>query len=146
MGERDMTSGHQPGIDAFLGKGSKVEGKLVLEGTGRIEGQVDGEISAHDALTIGESAVVNAKISGTSIIIEGCVTGDISTRQRLELRASSRVQGNISSPSLVVQEGAVFEGQCSVSGAEVSAPAEKRPTPNLERRSDSPVHVVAASR
>ena len=148
MGERDTTPGRHAGMDAFLGKGSKVDGKLVLGGTGRIEGQVEGEISAQDTLTIGESAVVNAKISGTSIIIEGRVTGDVCARQRLELRAASRVQGNISTPCLVVQDGAVFEGQCSMSGAEVTAHDEKRPVPTAltpERRPDSPVHAVAAA-
>jgi cytoskeletal protein CcmA (bactofilin family) len=146
MGERDTTPGRHAGMDAFLGKGSKVDGKLVLEGTGRIEGQVDGEIAAEDTLTIGESAVVNAKISGTSIIIEGRVTGDVCARQRLDLRATSRVQGNISTPCLVVQDGAVFEGHCSMSRAE-TAHDEKRPVPALtpERRTDSPVHVVAAA-
>ena len=49
----------------------------------------------HDTLTIGESAVVNAKISGTTIIIEGCVTGDLCARQRLELRASSRYRPHL---------------------------------------------------
>lgn len=148
MGERDTTPGRHAGMDAFLGLGSKVDGKLVLEGAGRIEGQVEGEISAQDTLTIGESAVVNAKISGTSIIIEGRVTGDVCARQRLELRATSRVQGNISAPCLVVQDGAVFEGQCSMSGAEGAAHDEKRPLPTAltaERRPDSPVHVVAAA-
>lgn len=149
MGERDTTPGRHAGMDAFLGKGTKVDGKLVLQGTGRIEGEVDGEISAQDTLTIGEGAVVNARISGSSIVIEGCVTGDVSARQRLELRASSRVQGNISTPCLVVQDGAVFEGQCSMTGAEVPAHADRRPAPtalNPERRADSPVHVVATSR
>ena len=147
MGERDTTPGGHAGMDAFLGKGSKVDGKLVLEGTGRIEGQVEGEISAQDTLSIGESAVVNAKISGTSIVIEGRVTGDVCASQRLELRAASRVQGNISTPCLVVQEGAAFEGQCSMSGAEVTAHDEKRPVSTVltpERRPNGPVQVVAA--
>jgi cytoskeletal protein CcmA (bactofilin family) len=62
MGERDTTPGRHAGMDAFLGKGSKVDGKLVLEGTGRIEGQVDGEISAQDTLTIGESVVSGTRV------------------------------------------------------------------------------------
>jgi cytoskeletal protein CcmA (bactofilin family) len=149
MGERDTTPGRHGDMDAFLGKGTKVEGKLMLEGTGRIEGQVDGEISAKDTLTIGDSAVVNATISGTSIIIEGRVTGDVFAAQRLDLRAASRVEGNISTPCLVVQDGAVLEGRCSMSGAEGPAHADRRPAPTMltpERRPDSPVHVVAASR
>ena len=148
MSERDTTPGRHAAMDAFVGKGSKVDGKLLLQGTGRIEGHVDGEIVAQDTLTIGESAVVNAKISGTAIVIEGRVTGDVCAAQRLELRAASRVQGNISTPCLVVQDGAVFEGQCSMSWAEVTAHGEKRPLPTAlapERRPDSPVNVVAAS-
>ncbi len=122
MGERERSTSQlgPGGVDAFLGKGTKVNGKLVFEGTGRIEGQVEGEIAAQDTLTIGEGAVVKAKISGTSVIIEGRVTGDVTARQRLELRASSRVQGNITTPSLVVHEGAALEGQCSMRGAEAA--------------------------
>src|SRR5256885_4969198 len=48
---------------AFLGKGSRVNGKLAFEGAVRIEGHVEGEISAQDSLTIGETAVVNAQIN-----------------------------------------------------------------------------------
>ena len=81
MGERDRSS-HFTGVggmDAFLGKGTKITGKLVFEGAGRIEGQVDGEISAQDVLTVGEGALVNAKIAGTTVVIEGQVTGDVTT-------------------------------------------------------------------
>jgi len=115
---------------------------------GRIEGQVDGEISAQDTLTIGDGAVVNAKISGTSIIISGRVTGDVTARQRLELRAPSRVQGNITTPSLVVQDGALFEGQCSMCGAEAATLGEKPQVTvpgSLDRRArDTAVQVASA--
>ena len=128
MGERERGTS-QPagpgGIDAFLGKGTRVTGKLVFEGTGRIEGQVEGEISAQDTLTIGAGALVKASIVGAAIIIEGRVTGDVTAHQRVELRAASRVQGNITTPSLVVHESAFFEGHCSMSGAEAAALREK---------------------
>ena len=128
MGERDRgTVGGVGGIDAFLGKGTTICGKLVFEGPGRIEGKVEGEIAAHDTLTIGEGATVNAKVTGTSIIVEGQVTGDVTARHRLELRASGRVRGNVVAPSLVVQEGAILEGQCSMSKA-AGAPREDTET------------------
>jgi len=107
MGERG-TPGGVGGIDAFLGKGTTITGKLVFEGPGRIEGKVEGEIAAHDTLTIGEGATVNAKVTGTSIIVEGQVTGDVIAKQRLELRPSGRVRGNITAPSLVIHEGAIY--------------------------------------
>ena len=50
MGERERGASQSTGpggIDAFLGKGTRVTGKLVFEGTGRIEGQVEGKIEHH---------------------------------------------------------------------------------------------------
>jgi cytoskeletal protein CcmA (bactofilin family) len=136
------------GIDAFLGKGTKVSGKLTFEGAGRIEGQVDGEVTAQDTLTIGQGAIVKAKITGTTVIIEGQVTGDVIARQRLELRSTGRVQGNVTAPALVVQEGAQLDGQCSMSGSEAKArrdtSTETAATSNLDRTRDAAREVSAS--
>ena len=123
------------GTSAFLGKGTKIVGKLTFEGSVRIEGQVEGEITAQDTLTVGESAVVKAKINGTSVIVHGQVTGDIAARTRLELRAPSKVVGNITSGSLVIHEGAVFEGQCSM-GAAADTARKKKPDFSVLLRGD----------
>src|SRR2546428_7669528 len=114
------------GRTAFLGKGSRVAGKLAFEGAARIEGHVEGEIAAQDTLTIGESAVINAQITGTSVVVHGKVTGDITARRRLEIRAPGRVCGNISTPSLVIHEGVVFEGQCTMAGTEAGRAGRAR--------------------
>lgn len=117
------------GSNAFLGKGSRVVGKLVFEGPVRIEGQVEGEITAQDALTIGESAVVNATIVGNTVVIQGRVTGDVTAKKRLEIRAPGKLYGNISSPSLVIQEGVVFEGQCNMGAADAQRGEKDRQAP-----------------
>jgi cytoskeletal protein CcmA (bactofilin family) len=119
MFERDKAQADETGgTSAFLGKGSRITGKLVFEGSVRIEGQVEGEIVAQDTLTIGESAVVSAQINGTSVVVTGKVTGDITARKRLEIRAPGKVFGNISTPALIIHEGVLFEGQCTMGGAE----------------------------
>ena len=124
MFERDKTRPEEAsGTTAFLGKGTRIVGKLNFEGSVRIEGQIEGEITAEDGLTIGEGAIVKAKINGTTVVVHGQVTGDIAAKTRLELRAPSKVVGNISTPNLVIQEGAVFEGQCSMGGAAAGAGA-----------------------
>jgi cytoskeletal protein CcmA (bactofilin family) len=119
MHERDGAHRGEPsGASAFLGKGSRVTGKLVFEGTVRIEGHVEGEISAQDTLIVGEGAVVNAQVNGSAVIIHGAVTGDVTARKRLEIRAPGKLVGNITTPSLVIHEGVVFEGQCTMGGTE----------------------------
>jgi cytoskeletal protein CcmA (bactofilin family) len=122
MFERERDGAAQTGetgaTSAFLGKGSRVTGKLAFEGTVRIEGHVEGEITAQDTLIIGESAVVNAQINGTSVVVHGRVTGDVTARKRLEIRAPGKLFGNIHTPSLVIHEGVIFEGQCTMGGSE----------------------------
>lgn len=99
---------------AYLDRGSKVSGKLSFEGAAKIDGEVDGEIHGKDGLTIGESAVITAQIRATSVVVSGKVSGDITATQRIEIRASAKVNGNIAAPVLIVQEGALFEGRCSM--------------------------------
>ena len=105
-------------VNAYLGKGSRVAGKLNFEGTVRVDGQVEGEIAAQDTLLIGETAIVNAQISGSTVIIKGKVTGDITARKRVEICAPGKLFGNVTTPSLVIQEGVIFEGHCSMGGGE----------------------------
>jgi cytoskeletal protein CcmA (bactofilin family) len=103
---------------AFLGKGTRISGKISFEGTARIEGQVEGEIVANDTLLIGESALLNAQITGGTVVIHGKVTGDINASKKLEIRAPGRLYGNVTTPSLVIEEGVVFEGHCSMGASE----------------------------
>jgi cytoskeletal protein CcmA (bactofilin family) len=108
--------GGQPSTS--LGKGSQVTGKLSFEGTVRIDGQVDGEISAQESVVIGETAIVKAQVTADSVVVIGTVTGDITARRRVEIRAPGKLYGNITTPSLVIHDGVVFEGHCSMQGTE----------------------------
>jgi cytoskeletal protein CcmA (bactofilin family) len=147
--EKEQPQDQASATSAFLGQGTRVTGKLTLSGPGRIEGQFEGEIAAEDALVIGEHAVVNAKIHGTTIVVHGHVTGDITARTRVELRAPSKVFGNISAPSLVIHEGVLFDGRCTMGGdaaatasttpRDVSALLEKKPaTPPARAQMGAP--------
>lgn len=129
MVEKERSEGGEAGeINAYLGKGSRVSGKLNFEGTVRVDGCVEGEISAQDTLIVGESAVVTAQISGSAIIIKGKVTGDINARKHVEIRAPGKLFGNIVTPCLVIHEGVVFEGHCSMGAAE-SRSSDRKVTP-----------------
>ena len=99
---------------AYLDRGSKISGKISFEGPARIDGEVDGEINAKDALIIGENAIITAQVRAASVSVAGKVSGDITATQRIEIHPSARVNGNIAAPVLVIREGALFEGHCSM--------------------------------
>jgi cytoskeletal protein CcmA (bactofilin family) len=118
---------------AYLDRGSKINGKISFEGPARIDGEVDGEILAKDSLVIGESAVVTAQIRAASVSVAGKVSGDITATQRIEIRPAAKVSGNITAPVLVVQEGALFEGHCSMHPADVREDRKITVFPKEER-------------
>jgi len=116
------SAAHSRDVQAHLGQGSRVEGKLSFEGSVRIDGQVEGEINAQDTVIIGEGAEVNAQIQASTVVIHGRVNGDVTARKRIELRSPGTLMGNVSTPSLVVHEGVVFEGHCTMGGAAAKSP------------------------
>jgi cytoskeletal protein CcmA (bactofilin family) len=124
-----VEAGEGSDVNAYLGKGSRVSGKLNFDGTVRVDGHVEGEISAQDTLIVGESAVVTAQINGNTVIIKGKVTGDINARKRVEVRAPGKLYGNIVTPSLVIHEGVLFEGHCSMGAAESRSSVDRKVTP-----------------
>ncbi|SRR6266851_2377305 len=137
-GERDSAPrDDMRGTSLFLGKGSRVSGKLACRGPGRIDGEVEGEISSQDTLIFGESAIINGQIEGASIVVQGRVTGDITARNRLEIRPPAKVFGKITTPSLVIHDGAIYDGQCTMGGTEMAKDHAAPPFPKDERSEGS---------
>jgi len=99
-------------IRAFLGDETSFEGKLIFEGTVRIDGKFNGEIHTDDVVIIGETAEVNAEINAGEVIISGTVRGNVYAKNNLEILAPAKVYGNILTPRLTIQEGVIFDGTC----------------------------------
>jgi cytoskeletal protein CcmA (bactofilin family) len=105
-------------IRAFLGEGTQFKGVLSFAGAVRIDGQLEGEIVGEEMLVIGEPGQVKAEIEVGTLVVSGRVQGTIVARERVELLRPSRVTGTIRTPCLVVAEGALFNGNCEMGGAE----------------------------
>ncbi len=105
-------------INAFLGRGTTFEGKITFEGMFRVDGRFNGEISAGDALVVGETAEVDAQINVNSLTVHGAVTGNITAKKRITIYPPGKVLGDIQTPMLVISEGAIFEGNCQMAKEE----------------------------
>ena len=103
-------------INAFLGKDTDFEGKLSFSGTVRIDGLFKGEIFTEGTLTVGETAVIQADIHTSRIIIQGEVRGNIFASNRIEVLSLGKVYGNIQAPAITMEEGAFFKGNCNMQG------------------------------
>lgn len=111
---QQATPAATPSATAFLGKGAKIVGTISFDGPAQIEGEVEGEITSRDTLTIGRTASLKATIKGTTVVVHGRVTGNVEATSRLEMHAPSRIDGDVVTSKLVVHEGALLNGRCTM--------------------------------
>jgi cytoskeletal protein CcmA (bactofilin family) len=118
MAIRKMKNPKDEDIKAFLGKGAEFEGKLVLTGSVRIEGDFKGEVLGKGTLIVGEGSHVTADIAVDNILIFGEVRGNLTIMEKTEISSTGRLFGELITSTLVVHEGAKYEGECKMEGKE----------------------------
>lgn len=104
-------------IKAFLGPGSRFEGKLSFNEMVRLDGAFSGDIESSDTLVVGETAEIDGNIKVGALILSGRFKGDIKATHVVELRAPANVEGQIETPSLKVEDKVVFNGQIVMPGS-----------------------------
>jgi cytoskeletal protein CcmA (bactofilin family) len=101
-------------IKAFLGPGSKFEGKLFFDEIVRLDGVFKGEINSRDTLIIGETADIEGDVEVGTFILSGRFKGNVKATTRVELRRPAQIDGTIEAPILVIEEGVVLNGSISM--------------------------------
>ncbi len=109
-------------ISTLIGEGCVFEGNLNLSTATRIDGKVKGNIKSEGMLIIGESGSVEGDIHCTEILIHGTVNGNIEAR-RIELKKGASLSGDVRVDTFVIEEGATYNGHCSMGSASISSPS-----------------------
>ena len=112
-------------LNAFLDKGSEFEGKLVFQGSVRIDGKFKGDIISNDYLIIGETGIVEGTINVGNATISGTVSGKVNIKNKLELLQSGKIEGEINTKIISISEGAIFNGNCSMGTTAKEVPIKK---------------------
>ena len=111
-----MAKNYEKSIRAFLGEGTEFKGVITFEGTVRVDGVLEGEVITDDTFIIGTAANVKAEVKAGIVIVMGRMEGKIEAKEKCEIRVGSHVSGEIFTPSIYIEEGAVFEGTCHMTG------------------------------
>ena len=101
-------------LNGFLDRGASFKGEMEFEDTMRIDGKFNGKIMSKNELIVGESAHIEGDILVGRIAISGTVMGKIVATQRVEIHRTGKVYSDIDTPALVIEEGAIFQGNCSM--------------------------------
>ncbi|MDE6620776.1 MAG: polymer-forming cytoskeletal protein, partial [Lachnospiraceae bacterium] len=104
-------------VSTVIGKETTFDGDLTSAETIRIDGIINGNCTCEKKLILSADGQVKGNISAQSVIISGRVDGDITVQGKLELLAPGKLEGNIIAGSLVIDEGAAFDGRCTMSSA-----------------------------
>ena len=118
MAEINRPNGLSADTGAYLGPGTKINGKLQFDGQATIDGEVEGEIIAQAHITVGQQATVKGKISAASILVQGKVMADVQADKKLEVQPPGSVIGDVTTQSLVIGDGAILEGHVSMKKTE----------------------------
>lgn len=112
---REIKDGSMSG---FVGGGTTLSGEVAFKGMLRVDGHMTGSIiSEKGTLIVSSGGQVDANINVAVAKINGTIHGDIVANERLELGRTAQVHGDIQTSALIIEQGAIFEGNCRMSGA-----------------------------
>jgi cytoskeletal protein CcmA (bactofilin family) len=113
----------------LIGAGTTLTGNLNCEGDLVVGGAAIGDSVVRGAYTLSEGGTWEGKLQAKNAVIAGEVRGQLTITEKLEIRKSARVHGTLAARSIAIAQGAVIDGEMSVtSGAGVVHYDEKRGT------------------
>ncbi len=101
-------------VNGFLDAGSHMKGELHFEDTFRIEGKLTGSVISKGQLIVGHRGEIDGDIRVERVYISGTVRGSLRAGERVEITSTGRVLADLYTPSLTIEDGAFFEGKCSM--------------------------------
>ena len=105
-------------VNSVIGRGTEFEGTIRTKETIRIEGFVKGNIISDGTVIIGNGGNVDGKIEAVNILVGGEAHGELYASEKIEANSSGRIFGNLHTKGLIVDEKALFQGTCEMTGRE----------------------------
>lgn len=110
--------------DTVIGTEAYFQGTLTAKGSLRVDGRIDGSIVDAKIVTVGKSGKVKGDISCEICYVSGEVKGNVTALDHIEALAGSRVDGDIRAPRIMLEEGAIFNGNCSMDASRKAPEAQ----------------------
>lgn len=109
-------------------------GSLVAKGSLRVEGAFEGDVTDAVDVEVGAKGRVLGNLAAESVVIAGEVVGDVVASRSVEILAGGKLTGDVRTPKLRIDEGAFFDGSCSMGSADEKPRARRRRDADAEPR------------
>ena len=101
-------------VNSIIGVGSAFKGEFKINGLLRIDGNFQGTIETEGKVLIGKTGEALTDIKAKLVVVGGTVKGNIFATERVILLSTGKVYGNIITPGLVMEDGVIFDGNCTI--------------------------------
>ena len=95
----------------YLGKGSELQGTLLVQGNLRVDGRIQGTVEVDGDIEVSvDGSIQGPEVRGINLNVHGSITGNIVADGKLALTRSARLEGDIVANALDIAAGAFYVG------------------------------------
>lgn len=102
--------------ETIIGNNIAIDGEITGNDSLTIFGVVRGRIQVKEAVTITQSARVEADVESASVEVAGQVLGNITATDKVEIKAGGKLVGDVKAPRILIADGASFKGNINMQG------------------------------
>jgi len=99
---------------SIIGPKANFQGTVNIKGSIRIDGKLKGNIVNCKSVIVGKEGKVTGDITAETVSVSGEVKGNITSTKFVEFLTKSKVSGNVNAVKILIEEGAFFDGKCSM--------------------------------
>ena len=98
----------------FISDGTQLQGEIKVENDLRVEGFIKGSVTVGGTLVLGPTGRVEGEVLARSATVAGQIVGNLRGQDKIVLETKSSLIGDLQTRELVINEGAIFQGNCSM--------------------------------
>lgn len=106
---------------AVIGPSVRIKGDIIAKEELVIDGEVEGNITLHDRLTIGNNGKVRATVKAKEVIVYGSIHGNVEVAEKIAIRDKGSLVGDIKTAGIAIDDGAYFKGSIDIIKSDSSA-------------------------
>ncbi|MCK4524182.1 polymer-forming cytoskeletal protein, partial [candidate division WOR-3 bacterium] len=100
-----MNEKARTGMTNIIGEGTEINGKILVPGSIRVDGKIDGDITVSDQITIGKAGFLKGVLLTRDAVVAGRMEGTITVKNRIELQKNAKVNIDLKCKLLIIEEG-----------------------------------------
>jgi len=101
-------------ISSIIGPEMEIDGNVSVKGDLLIYGTVHGDVKSDNDIISAKDSTVNGNIDSKNASISGIVKGNLVIKSKVTLKKDAHLKGDLKASIITLEEGARFDGMCSM--------------------------------